>query len=254
MNLDQLLGSMSVDQLQDLAAAWAPAEPISRSKLELFRVLREQMTKPARARRCLENCGKLEGGIIRKLLRSTNVSQSVAVLAASSSARPKSLDETRAAVAELAAMGLAFVEPEKRWETYGSARVTVPDELIAALRVATGIDERPWPEILNLVHHIEALPDKELARRLSAAGLSGDRGLSSDEIAGRLASAEACRGRLAALSPGLRDVVIGAIREHAGIVPVDGLGEIGANVRRKAAVVAGWRKRDWARGATSCGT
>jgi len=242
VNLDQLLGSMSVDQLQDLAAAWAPGGAISRSKLELFRVLREQMTKPARARRCLENCGKLERGIVRKLLRSAKVSQSVAVLAASSSARPKSLDDTRAAVAQLTAMGLAFVEPEKRWETYGSARVTVPEELIAPLRVATGIDGRPWPEILNLADHIESLSDRELARRVRAAGLSGEKRLSSGEVAAQLAAPEACRGRLAALSPGLRAVVIGAVCEHAGIVPAERLREIGAKVRPKNALVAGWRK------------
>ena len=34
VNLDELLGTLSVDQLQDMAAAWAPDEPVSRSKLD----------------------------------------------------------------------------------------------------------------------------------------------------------------------------------------------------------------------------
>ena len=84
MNLDQLLGSMSVDQLQDLMAAWAPDEPMSSSKQALFRVLRDQMVRPDRVRHCLDGCGKLERGIVRKLLRSEGASQSVAVLAVSS--------------------------------------------------------------------------------------------------------------------------------------------------------------------------
>ena len=134
MNLDQLLGALSVDQLQDMAAAWAPDEPVSRSKLELFRILRDKMVRPECAARCLEHCGRLERGIARKLLRSANVSQPVVVLAASASERPRSLDDTRAAVAELVAMGLACVEPEKRWEAYGSARVTIADELIGSVR------------------------------------------------------------------------------------------------------------------------
>ena len=222
MNLDQLLGTLSVDQLQDMAAAWAPDEPMSRSKLELFRILRDQMVRPGRAHRCLDNCGRFERGIVRKLLRSAKVSQSVTVLAASASERPRSLDDTRAAVAELAAMGLACVEPEKRWEAYGTARVTIPDELIGPLREATGIDDRPWPEILSLTAHLESRSDEE-----PATGLAGP---------------EACAERLAALPGPLKDLVLAATRTRAGIVPVEELPSLGVDLPAITdAVLARWR-------------
>ncbi len=224
MNLDQLLGTLSVDQLQDMAAAWAPDEPASRSKLELFRILRDKMVQPNCAARCLEHCGRLERGIVRKLLRSANVSQSVAVLAASASERPRSLDDTRAAVAELVAMGLACVVPEKRWEAYGSARVTMADELIGPLREATGIDDRPWREVLGLAEHLDAQPGKNSANAL--------------------AEPAACAERLAALPEQLTDLVLAATRTRAGIVPVKDLPALGLDLPEiDDALLDDWRRQ-----------
>ena len=224
MNLDELLGALSVDQLQDMAAAWAPDEPASRSKLELFRILRDKMVRPECAVRCLEHCGRLERGIARKLLRSANVSQSVAVLAASASERPRSLDDTRAAVAELVAMGLACVEPEKRWEAYGSARVTIADELIGPLREATGIDDRLWTEVLGLAGHLEARP--------------------GDESAGLLAEPAACAERLATLPEPLKGLVLAGTRLRAGIVPVKELSALGVELPEiDDALLDDWRRQ-----------
>jgi len=224
VNLDKLLGTLSVDQLQDMAAAWAPDEAASRSKLELFRILRGRMVQPECAERCLEHCGRLERGIVRKLLRSANVSQSVAVLAASAAERPRSLDDTRAAVAELVAMGLVCVEPEKRWETYGSARVTIADELIGPLRGATGIDDRPWPEVLGLAAHLEAR--------------------SGEESPGRFAEPVACAERLATLPEPLKDLVLATTRTRAGIVPVEELSSLGVELPKvDDALLDDWRRQ-----------
>jgi len=243
VKLDQFLGTLSVDQLQDLAVVWAPNEPASNSKLALFRVLRERMTRPERARHCLELAEPFGRSIVRKLLRSENVSQSVAALAASSASRPKSIDETRAAVAELASLGLASLEPERRWEAYGSALVTIPDELIEPLRKATGIDDRPWAEVLNLADHLGALSARELAQRLRKLGLAAKTDAPFDELVAALTTAEACSERLAALSAELRGLVLAAVHSHGGIVPVAQLAELappGADLGD--ATLASWRK------------
>ncbi len=246
MNLDQLLGSMSVAQLQGLMAVWAPEEPASRSKLAMFRVLRTQMTRADRAEHCLELADELGRGIVRRLVRSENTSQSVAVLAASSAARPRSIDETRAAMAGLAAMGLICVEPEKRWEAYGSARVGIPDELVAPLRQAAGIDERSLEQILNLSGHLATLPECELERRLKKLGVTSDASpISMDAILPQFAQPESCAKRIESLSPKLRRAVMEAVNDRAGIVPVRQLHELGFEPERKASerMLAEWRKQ-----------
>ena len=242
MKLDQLLGSLTIDQLQDLSAIWAPEERISNSKLALFRVLRERMTRPDRAQHCLDIADAPGRGIVRKLLRSEKVSQSVAVLAASSLARPKSIQETREVVSDLAAMGLVCVEPEKRWETYGSARVSIPDELVDSLRQATGIDGRFWQEILSLADYLPALPEKELTRRLNQIGVPCDEQTPVETVVSQLADSECCRKRLAALSSPLRELTLSAVRGCAGIVPVERLAEQGVELLEvNEPVLARWR-------------
>jgi len=233
VNLDQLLGTFSVEQLQDLAAVWAPEEPPSNSKLELFRLLRDRMVDPAGTRRCLESCGRLERGIVRKLLRSPGGSQSVAVLGATSSDRPRSTDDTRAAISELGGMGLVYIEPEKRWESYGAARVCIPDDLVGPLRAVTGIDDRSWAEALGLAASLESLSDAEQTARLDAAGAK-----SVDD----LCAADACSQRLAALPEPLRALVVAAVRERAGIVPLEDLPRLGVDLPEPDdSTVAGWR-------------
>ena len=226
MKLDQLLGTLSTEQLQDLVIVWAPDEPTSNSKLALFRVLRERMNRPAGARHCLELAEPMGRGIVRRLLRSKNVSQSVGVVAASSGARPRSIDETRAVISELAAMGLVCLEPEKRWEEYGSARITIPVELVGPLREATGIDDRPWQEILNLADHLAALSAQDLAERLEKLGLACDDEAPIDSALAQLVEPSSCSDRLASLSRPLRDMVHAAMRTHAGVLPLDSLGEL----------------------------
>jgi len=219
--LDQLLGGMSVEQLQDMAAEWAPEAPASRSKLELFRILRDRMIEPGRVRRCLEACGPAERGVVRRLLRSEGAAGSVAALAVSSGARPRPVDEMRSVVAGLAARGLVAVEAERRWETYGSARASVPEELVRPLRGATGIDGRPWQEVLNLADCLAALPASE-ARRLTEPA--------------------ACVERVERLPEPLREVVAAAIRRRGGIVPIDRLGELGVGLPTvDDALLARWR-------------
>ncbi|MFW6107740.1 MAG: hypothetical protein ACOC70_00940, partial [bacterium] len=229
MNLDQLLGSMTVEQLQDMLVVWAPERPTSNSKMALFRSLRTEMTRPERVGHCLERAGSLGRGILRKLLRSEHLSQSVSVLAASSAARPRSIEETRAAVADLAAMGLVCVEPEKRWETYGAARVTLPDELVEPLRGATGIGERPWQEVLHLADHLAALSADERGEALRSVDLDLDPADPVDELAARLAD-RACADRLAGLSGPLRRIVRRAIEQRAGLVRVERLGTLDEDV------------------------
>jgi hypothetical protein len=208
MKLDELLSRLTVDQLQDLAAIWAPDAPLSNSKLELFRALRDEMTRADRAAHCLEAATAAGRGVIRKLLRSNGRSQSVAVLAASSSPQPRSVEATRRLVEDLATMALVVVEPERRWETYGSARANIPDELVAPLREATGIDDRGWPEILHLRDHLVAQTD-------DPAGVG-------DELAALIAP-DAVAARVAALPDDLREMVERVVFERGGIARIDAL-------------------------------
>jgi len=238
VKLDQFLGGLSVDQLRELADVWTPDEAMSSSKSALFRALRTEMTRPARAARCLEFADTFGRGIVRKLLRSEDVSQSVAVLAASASARPKSLEEARAAVTELGAMGLVCVESEKRWEAYGSAKVSIPDELVAPLRAATGIDDRSWEQILNLSDHLAALSGKELAALLKKLGIGREAGAALEDMVARLAEPASCMERIGSLSPEVRELVLAAVHDRAGIVPVAALGKLGMEPPGKAAAAA----------------
>jgi XPB/Ssl2-like helicase family protein len=225
VTLDQLLSSLTIEQLQDLAAVWSPDEAIANSKLELYRALRSMMTRPDRAEHCLDAAGSFGRGIVRNLLRSEGVSQTAAVLAASSSARPKSMQETREAISDLAALGLVVIEQEKRWETYGAAVVTIADELIDPLRIATGIDDRAWPEILSLASYLGVLPQEALAERLGPLGLTCDVDTPIDDVLPALTSADACRERLGRLSEPVRDAVLAALDGHAGILPVEQLAD-----------------------------
>jgi hypothetical protein len=227
VNLDQLLGRLTVDQLQDLLVLWAPDRRMSNSKMELFRSLRSEMTRPERARHCLEVADALGRGMVCKLLRSEGVSQSVAVLAASSAARPKSVQDARAVVTDLAGMGLVSVEPEKRWETYGSARVTIPDELVEPLRRATGIDDRAWQEILHLADFLARGSIEDRAAALREAGVELDPNAEPDALADALAERDAVADRIAALPEPLPEVVRAVLEKHAGLVPTDRLGDLG---------------------------
>ena len=223
MKLDQLLGSLSIDQLQDLLVVWAPDQAMSSSKLVLFRALRAGMTRPDRARHCLELAGPLGRGIIRRLLRSEGASRSLGVLGVTSGARPRSVEESRSAVGELAAMGLVCIEPEKRWETYGSARVSVPDELVAPLRGAAGIDGRPWPQVLDLAGHLAALRPDELRRVARKSGVACEAGTPVDELVARLAAPGSVSARLERLPPELCELVLAAVRGYGGLVPLERL-------------------------------
>ncbi len=227
MTLDQLLGGMTVEQLQDLAALWAPDEAPANSKSHLYRLLRPAMLRPDRAEHCLEAAGPFGRGIVRNLLRSEGVTQTAAVLAASSSARPKSVQETREAIIDLVAMGLVVVGQEKRWETYGSATVGIPDELVEPLRIATGIDGRPWTQILSLASHLEALSKAELAGRLAALGLGCEGDASRGDLLPGLASVEPCRERLGRLSEPVQRAVWRSLEKHAGILPAEALATLG---------------------------
>ena len=244
MNLDELLGSMSIEQLQDLAAVWAPEAAPSSSKLALFRTIRAQMTRPDRVRHCLELADDFGRGVIRRLLRSSGVSHSLAVLAASSAARPRSLDEARAAVNELAGLGLVCVQPEKRWETFGSARVSIADELVEPLRQVTGIDERSPDEIFALAGHLAAMAERDLARLIKKFRLSGDTATPAETLTEQLAAPAACVERLNALSPDLRKIVLSILHQRAGIVPVSRLHkDLGLELPEiRNASLAAWRK------------
>ena len=217
MKLDQLLGSKTVEQLQDMLMFWAPEQALSNSKMELFRALRMEMVRPNRVERCLDKIGSLQRGVIRKLLRSEHLGQTVNVLAASSAARPKSIEETQVAVNQLAMNGLVCVEPAKRWETFGSARVALPEELVEPLRKATGIDNRRWREILNLADHLAARPPEALAEALEPAGVDPQEPV--EDLAAALAR-HACANRFSGLSEPLCDLVRRAIEEKAGLVPI----------------------------------
>jgi len=221
VKLDELLGTLTIDQLQDLATVWAPDERLSNSKMALFRSLRAQMTRPDRVRRCLDGADEQGRGIIRRLLRSDRASRSVAVLAASAWARPKSVQETREAVGDLAARGLVMVHAEKRWEPYGSARVTLPDELIEPLREATGIDDRSWSDISGLGGYLALMSGDERVRQMAALGVACDSHTPVDDLVARLAGPAACRQRFEALSSDVRDLVTRALYGYAGLVSVD---------------------------------
>jgi hypothetical protein len=225
VKLDELLSRLTVDQLQDLATIWAPDAPLSNSKLDLFRSLRDEMTRPDRAAHCLELAPSAGRGIVRKLLRSDGQSQSVAVLAASSSSQPKSIRETRELVDELATMALVSVEPEKRWETYGSARAGIPEELLDSLRAATGIDDRPWPQILNLRDHLAATE------------------ADAEQRAAELSDPASVAERLAGLPDDLREMLDDVVFGRAGIANIDDLlGELGLEMPEiRDAAVARWQ-------------
>ena len=218
MNLDKLLGSMTIEQLKDLAELWTPNAQVSSSKLALFRTLRQAMTDSKNIRRCFELTDLFGQGVVRKLLRSENQSQSIAVLAASSAARPKSIQETRGAITDLAAIGFVFIVPERRWEAYGSARVGIPDELAEPLREITGIEARNWFELMNLREYLAALPEYELASRLEPHKINA--ASPHTEIVAELASEDSCRKRLALLSDDVREMIHNAVHQHAGIASV----------------------------------
>jgi hypothetical protein len=221
VNLDQLLSSLPIERLQDMLVVWAPEHRLPNSKMQLFRVLRSEMTRPDRAKHCLDLAEPLGRKVIRKLLRSRDTRQSVAVLAASSSPRPRSVQETRETVADLAAMGLVYVEPEKRWETYGSAQVAVPDELVEPLRSATGIDDRSSREILNLRDHLAMLSEEE--RREQARKFDLDPDGSIDDLVAQLCTPGACAGRLGSVTPDVRRMILRVVRKHAGLRYVEQL-------------------------------
>lgn len=215
MKLDNLLSTLTVPQLQDLADVWTPDADTQSSKSKMFRLLRDAMIQPANIARAFEQSDAAGRGIVRKILRSDDVSLSVAVLAASSAAKPKNTDEILDTVRELAGDGLVFVEPENLLEGYSSARVSIVEELVEPLREITGIDGRPWPQILNLADYLAALPKKSLAKIAKTAGATD-----IDDIVAALTSGEPARARLANLSDDLRQIVVDALQQKAGFASV----------------------------------
>jgi hypothetical protein len=220
VKLDDFLNARSIGNLQSVQFVWAPASRRSSSKSELIRILRRQMLDRERVRELYESLNYTEQELLHALLRCEGYRASAQFLLRRLGASKYDESRGREALEVLDHRGLLQRTQTKGPSGLSVEHVQAPVELGDILAEALNLDIREPAVMLSL------------RRFLQEHG--------EDEDLSTLIEPEAIRQRLEALPETLHRPVRTALRQPAGILPVECFPDEGLN--RERVDPGGWRR------------